>query len=42
MEIRLKRLDGDDSNERYIEVYLYIYQDDKKERVRKRKSFPDD
>ena len=42
MEICLKRLDGDDSNERYIEVYLSVYQDDEKERIRKRKSFPDD
>lgn len=42
MVIRLNRLDSDDSNERYVEVYLSVCQHDKKKRIRKRKSFPDD
>ena len=42
MEIRLMRLDGDDSRGQYIEVYLSVSLDDKNERIRKKKSFPDD
>ena len=41
MAIRLMRLDGDGRRAQYIQVYLSI-SSEKKERIRKKKSFPDD